>query len=279
MDKKVIKNIVRISAGILIVFGVWWIVKCQCLNLKSLTPAALRDYIRSFGQLAVLAYIIAYALDTISILPPIAPLSLAAGLAFGKFWGALYLMTAALIGTSATFMIGRYFGRGLIEKILKGKFKDLDDKLAERGFMTVLFFRVIPLVPYEVLNYAGGLSRIKFKDYFLATFLGLIPGVIVSAFFGGSLGEIKSIRDIFAPKFLSAAGITIVIMAVPIIYRLIRKRTVYFKCRECGLSYKEAGWASQCEKWCAENKSCNMEIIKHAVKNENGKANRGERGI
>lgn len=216
--------IIKLLIGLLLVAGVWWVVKCQCVNLKSFTPAALRDFIQSFGSLAVLAYIIAYALNTISIVPPIAALSLTAGLAFGAAWGALYLMLGAILGTTATFMISRYFGRSLIEKMLKGKFKELDEKLAQKGFMTILFFRVIPLVPYEVLNYASGLSSIKFRDYFLATLLGLIPGVIISAFFGGSLGEIKTFKDIFAPKFLIAVGLIIGIIAVPVLYRMIRKR-------------------------------------------------------
>ena len=90
--------------------------------------------------------------------------------------------------------------------------------------MTILFFRVIPLVPYEVLNYSGGLSGIKFKDYFLATFLGIIPGVVISAFFGGSLGEIKSIRDIGAPQFLIAIGLMVFIIAVPALYQIVRKK-------------------------------------------------------
>lgn len=257
--------VIKLFIGMLFVTGTWWMVKCQCLNLKSLTPAALRDFIQSFGKLAVLAYIIAYALNTISIVPPIAALSLTAGLAFGPVWGALYLMMGAMIGTTATFLISRYFGRALIEKMLKGKFKGLDEKLAKNGFMTILFFRVIPLVPYEVLNYAGGLSRIKFKDYFLATLLGLIPGVIISAFFGGSLGEIMSFKDIFAPKFLIAAGFMVIIIAIPAIYRIIRKQPIHFRCKECGLFYKEAAWASKCEEWCAKYKSCNIEITKHAV--------------
>jgi uncharacterized membrane protein YdjX (TVP38/TMEM64 family) len=223
--KKNYKGIVaKLAIGILIIVGIWWVVKCRCVNFKSLTPAALRDFIQSFGRLAVLAYILAYALNTVAILPPIAALSLTAGLAFGAAWGALYLMTGAMIGTSVTFLISRYFGRSLIEKMLKGKFKELDEKLEKNGFMTILFFRVIPLVPYEVLNYAGGLSRIKFKDYFLATLLGLIPGVIVSAFFGGSLGEIKSFKDFFAPKFLIAIGLMAGIIAVPAIYQIARKR-------------------------------------------------------
>lgn len=219
------KNLViRLLIGLAVIAGVWWIVKCQCINLSSLTPAALRDFIQSFDSLAVIVYILAYALNTISIMPPIAALSLTAGLAFGEVWGAVYLMTGALLGTSATFMISRYFGRSLVDRMLKGKFKTLDDKLEKNGFMTILFFRVVPLVPYEILNYAGGLSRIKFKDYFLATLLGLIPGVVISAFFGGSLGDIKSFKDVFAPKFLIAIGLMVLIIAVPAIYQLIRKK-------------------------------------------------------
>lgn len=261
--------VIKLLIGIALIAGVWWIVKCQCVNLNSLTPASLRDFIQSFGKLAVLAYIIAYALNTVSIIPPIAALSLTAGLAFGAVRGAIYLMIGAMIGTTATFLISRYFGRNLIEKMLKGKFNDLDEKLANNGFMTILFFRVIPLVPYEVLNYAGGLSRIKFKDYFFATFLGLVPGVIVSAFFGGSIGEIKSFKDIFAPKFIISAGLMIVVIAVPVLYQIIRNRIankqIYFECKECGVLYKERSWAVKCEEWCSVNKSCNLEIIRHAL--------------
>jgi len=217
---------IKLLIGILLVAGIWWMIKCQCVNLKSLTPAALRDFIQSFGKLAVLAYIIAYALNTISIMPPIAALSLTAGLAFGAGWGALYLMLGAMIGTTATFMIARYFGRALIEKMLKGRFKGLDEKFANNGFMTILFFRVIPLVPYEVLNYAGGLSSIKFREYFLATLLGLVPGVVIAAFFGGSLGEIKGFKDIFALKFLIAAGLMVLVIAVPAVYQMIKKRRI-----------------------------------------------------
>ncbi|MDP1854106.1 MAG: TVP38/TMEM64 family protein [Candidatus Omnitrophota bacterium] len=215
--------IIKLVIGGLIVVAVWWLVRCHCVSFKSLTPLALRDYIRSFGNFAVFAYIIAYVLNTISIMPPIAALSLAAGLAFGKVMGAIYLMIGAMIGTSATFITSRYFGRHFIENMLKGRFKGLDEKLGKKGFEAVLFFRLIPLVPYEALNYFAGLSRIKFRDYFLASFLGFIPGVIIAAFFGGSLGEIKNFKDLFAPKFLIAAALMAGIMMVPVFYQIIRK--------------------------------------------------------
>lgn len=223
MAKNYKSLIIKLIIGLVVVLGIWWIVKCQCINLKAFTPAAIRDYIQSFGKLAALVYIIAYVLNTISVVPPIAPLSLTAGLAFGALWGAILLMTAAMIGTSCTFFISRFFGRGLVEKMMKGKFKQLDEKLERNGFMTILFFRVIPIVPYEVLNYFCGLSKIKFRDYFWATFLGLIPGVVIAAFFGGSLGEINSIKDVFSPRFMTAIGLMILVIAVPALYKFLTR--------------------------------------------------------
>lgn len=214
--------LIRLAIGLLIVAGIWWLVACRCLKLNSLTPASIRDYIRSFGSLAALVYVLAYALNTVSVFPPIAALSLAAGLAFGALRGALLLMAGAMLGTSLTFMLSRFAGRRLVEGILKGRLAALDDKLKKNGFVTVLFFRVIPLLPYEVLNYICGLSKIKFRDYFIASFIGFIPGVVVAAFFGGSLGEISSFKDILAPKFLIAAGLMLVVIAVPLIYKLTR---------------------------------------------------------
>ncbi|MDD5669519.1 MAG: TVP38/TMEM64 family protein [Candidatus Omnitrophica bacterium] len=228
MDKKGIKNIVGILVVIIAFFAVWWIAQCRCVNLKAITPATIRDYIQGFGLWAPVVYCLAYALNTILIVPPIALLSLSAGLVFGKIWGAIFLMMGAVIGTSGTFFLSRLFGRVLVEKIMRGKFKDLDDLLEKRGFTTILFFRVIPLVPYEVLNYASGLSKIKFRDYFFATFVGLIPGVIISAFFGGALGELRSFKDILSFKFIMAFVALLLVIVIPVIYKSLKKKGHYY---------------------------------------------------
>ena len=73
---KVSKLLIKLIIGLAVVLGIWYVVKCQCINLMSLTPASIRDYIQSFGSLAALVYILAYILNTISVIPPIAPLSL-----------------------------------------------------------------------------------------------------------------------------------------------------------------------------------------------------------
>lgn len=224
MDKKIIKNIVRISIGILLVLNIYLIVESRYIDLKALTPAAIGDYIRNFGRLAAIAYVLAYVLNTISILPPIGMLSLAAGLAFGEIRGAILLMAGAVIGTSITFFISRVFGRSFVEKVIRSKFKSLEDLLEKKGFVTILFLRVIPLVPYEVLNYGCGLSKIKFRDYFFATFLGIIPGVIIAVFFGATLGEVGSFRDLISFKFISALVVLIAVILAPFIYKHLKRK-------------------------------------------------------
>jgi uncharacterized membrane protein YdjX (TVP38/TMEM64 family) len=223
MDQKILKNLGKLAFGALLIASIWYMVRCRCLSLGNINPAALKDYLRGFGKSAPLIYILAYALNTISIFPPIAVLSLTAGLVFGKTFGALYLMAGAMLGCSCTFFISRLLARGLVEKFMRGRLKRLDDLLERKGFVTVLFFRLVPLVPYEGLNYAAGLSKMRFPDYFLASFLGFIPGVIISAFFGGALGEVRRFRDLFSLKFGIAAGALIILILIPVFYRHHKK--------------------------------------------------------
>lgn len=166
----------------------------------SLSPEALRGWIGQFGALGPFVYVFLYALNTVTLLPPIGILSLTAGLAFGPAAGFLAIMAGAMIGTSATFFISRRLGRSSVERVLKGRFKSLDERLEQRGFQTVFFFRVIPIVPYEPLNYVSGLSKITFRDYIGATFLGLLPGAAAAAFLGDALLEP------FSKRFFIVAG-------------------------------------------------------------------------
>lgn len=183
-----------------------------------MNPEAARIWISQFGVWAPFVYVILYAANTVTLLPPIGILSLAAGLAFGPWIGFLCIMAGAMIGTAATFFVSRGLGRGFVERRLKGRFKSLDEALQQKGFATVLFFRVVPVVPYEVLNYASGLSKVRFKDYCLATFLGLIPGAGVAAFFGDSLTEPLS------PRFIAAGAALILLIGVPTLYLKTRRK-------------------------------------------------------
>ncbi len=213
-------NVLKKLLIIGVVVGIGWF---SWQHRASLSPEVLRAWIGRFGAGAPFVYVLLYALNTVTLLPPIAVMSLTAGLAFGSVMGFLGIMAGAMVGSAATFFISRKLGRGFVEKRLQGKFKSLDEKLEKRGFATVLFFRVVPLVPYEVMNYAPGLSRISFRDYWVATFLGLLPGAAVSAFFGNSLATLKS-----HPKnFIIGLAAMVALIAIPTIYLKVRSKKTH----------------------------------------------------
>lgn len=208
--KKTVRWVAVIGLVILIV-GWWW------QHRAAVNPEAFRGWIAQFGAAAPFIYVALYSANTVTLLPPIGVLSLTAGLAFGPMIGFLSIMAGATLGTTATFFISRRLGRGFVERRLKGRVKSLDEALERRGFATVLFFRVVPVVPYEALNYVSGLSRIRFRDYAVSTFLGLLPGAAVAAFFGDSLTQPLS------PKFIAAVGALALLIAVPAIYVKARR--------------------------------------------------------
>jgi uncharacterized membrane protein YdjX (TVP38/TMEM64 family) len=224
MDKRRTRVIARSLAGVVLLCLIAWIIKEHLGTLEQFTPVKVRDILETFGHRAAIVYIVAYALNTILPFPPLAILSLTAGLMFGKFWGAVYLMIGALLGASTAFGISRSLGKKFVERMLKGKIREFDDAMATKGFATILFFRVVPLIPHEILNYAAGLTEISFGDYFLATFLGLLPSIVISAYFGGEIGRIEGIHDLISFKFVMTALIIVLIIFIPVIYTLVDRK-------------------------------------------------------
>jgi uncharacterized membrane protein YdjX (TVP38/TMEM64 family) len=100
-----------------------------------------------------------------------------------------------------SFLLARKLGREYVEKKYVNnikKLKEYDAHLKKRGFFTVLILRLITIIPYELINIAGGLSRIKFLDFILATVIGIIPGTLIAIFFARTLTEVYSIQFLFA---------------------------------------------------------------------------------
>ncbi len=222
-DKRIFIPIVAvlIAFGLVIFFLERHHQGCEiCAHLKIFTPDVIKHFILGFGAWALAVFIFLYALNTISILPPIGIMSLAAGFIFGPFLGTVGIMTGALIGTSATFFIARIFGQNYVEGLLKGKAKEFEEKLNRNGFVTILFLRLIPLSPWEVVNYAAGLSKIKYQDYILATMIGILPAVLIQTFFADSLTDFN-VRD---PQFIAAVSAFLLLLFVPVIYLAINKK-------------------------------------------------------
>jgi len=162
---------------------------CPACFMKSLNPEVIKHYIEGFGPWAIIVYVLLYTVNTLTLIPPIAFMSLSAGAIFGPIWGTVALTLGAFCGTTLTFIISRFFGGKLVDKFVKGKAADFNEKLSKKGFMVLLPMRIIGLPPYEFVNYASGLSKISYKDYISATMLGMSPAIIIQVLLADRLAN------------------------------------------------------------------------------------------
>lgn len=148
--------------------------------------AALAEYLRSFGPSAVMITIVLFVIMTFTIVFPFMILSGAAGIVFGLFWGTIISWIGEVIGALFMFVFARYFFRHAVEGwIAKSRYlKQVDDYSAANGFKALLLARLLPLAPSGIITAVAAISRISFKDFFLATIIGKLPPVVVKVLLG-----------------------------------------------------------------------------------------------
>ncbi|MFC1561750.1 TVP38/TMEM64 family protein [candidate division KSB1 bacterium] len=213
------KQLYKLTLLALVVLGITALFYYTPLDLEDFSPERIQEFILGFGMFAPVAYLAIYTSRGIVVVIPVLVMSLLSGVVFGVWWGWLLNVLGATLNSCVSFLAARFFGRGFIESIplLKsGKLKTFDEKAAEHGFKAVLFMRLVPLFQYDAVNFGWGLSKIKFRDYALASFIGMIPGGFITNFLGSSLDNWKS------PQFFIAVGAFIALMFVPFIYKKIK---------------------------------------------------------
>jgi uncharacterized membrane protein YdjX (TVP38/TMEM64 family) len=160
------------------------------IDFSHISKERMRETIRSLGVWGPVVYILIYVARPL-IFFPAGILSAAAGFIWG-FQGLVYLLAAANISSTLEFFFARSFGRGAFASLVKGRMLNLDEKIERHGFVTVLLIRLIPNVAWDIQNLSLGLTKVGFRDYFIATFIGIIPGSCALVFFGASLIETLS---------------------------------------------------------------------------------------
>ncbi|MGA1862498.1 TVP38/TMEM64 family protein [Deferribacter thermophilus] len=139
-----------------------------------------REWIASKGSLGPLIFIFVYAAATVMAIPGSA-LTILAGAMFGSFIGIITVIIGATLGASICFLLSRYLARDLISNIFQKneKFKKLDDLTEKHGAIIVAITRLVPIFPFNLLNYGFGLTKIPFKVYVLWSFLCMLPGTVL----------------------------------------------------------------------------------------------------
>ena len=145
--------------------------------------AALQTWVESAGSAAPLAFIALYAAATVLFLPG-SVITLAGGVLFGPVWGTLWSLTGATLGAALAFFIARYLGGDWIARRAGPRLSRLNDGVAAEGWRFIAFVRLVPLFPFNLLNYALGLTRIAFLPYVLASAVFMLPGALAFTWLG-----------------------------------------------------------------------------------------------
>jgi uncharacterized membrane protein YdjX (TVP38/TMEM64 family)/rhodanese-related sulfurtransferase len=148
-----------------------------------LDATAIQDWIEEAGSAAPLLFMFLYILGTVFFFPG-AVLTLLGGALFGPVLGTVYNLTAATIGAMLSFLVARYLASDWVEKKTGGKMKQLMNGVENEGWRFVAFTRLVPLFPFNLLNYGLGLTKIKFSHYSIATLIFMLPGAIAYTYLG-----------------------------------------------------------------------------------------------
>jgi uncharacterized membrane protein YdjX (TVP38/TMEM64 family) len=187
---------------------------------RYLNPDALILWIEGFGALGPVVYIAIYSIAPLFMLPGLA-LTVVGGVLFGPFWGFVYVAVGATIGSGLAFMVARTMGRDWVAGLLKGpgmaRLARVDELVKKKGWRVVAITRLIPLFPYNLLNYAFGLTSIKFSHYIAATFLFMLPGIGAYVLFSSSLPEL--LKGKLSPALFIGLGLFLFLSVLAFLYR------------------------------------------------------------
>ena len=151
------------------------------------------QWVNSLGVWGPVVFIVGYAAAVIGFVPG-SVLTLAAGAIFGLTAGIVYVFIAAVLGSSGAFLVSRYVARSAIEKRLAGnpRFAAIDRAVGAQGRKIVFLLRLSPVFPFTLLNYALGLTRVRFVDYVLAS-VGMLPGTLLFVYYGKLAGDVAAL--------------------------------------------------------------------------------------
>lgn len=162
----------------------------QHFNLQTLLQSVLL-WVKSLGSVGIIAFMVIYNLATVFFIPG-SLLTLGGGALYGVFWGSVYVIIAATLGAIIAFLTGRYFARSWVNRKLQKypKFQAIDKAVAKEGLKIVFLTRLSPVFPFNLLNYAFGITCVSFKDYAIGS-VGMIPGSVMYVYMGSLVGDLS----------------------------------------------------------------------------------------
>ena len=189
----------------------------------------LLEWIQSLGVFGPVMFILIYIAACVLLVPG-SLLTLGAGIVFGVIRGTLFVMIGATLGATAAFLAGRYLARDWVAKRIarNARFKAIDEAVAREGWKIVGLTRLSPILPFTLLNYAFGVTRVTLRDYFFASLIGMLPGTLLYVYIGslvGDLGKLGTVNRSRTPAewALYSAGLLATVAVTVFLTRLAKK--------------------------------------------------------
>lgn len=184
---------------------------------------ALESWVADAGIAGPFIFMLLYIIGTVlffpgSIMTPIG------GAIFGPVWGTFYNLTGATIGAGIAFLLARYLASNWVEKKAGGRLAQLKGGVEEEGWRFVAFVRLVPIFPFNVLNFALGLTRIKFSHYLLTTYICMFPGALAYTYLGYAVREGVAGGEGLIQKGLLALALIAVSLFLPRVIKRIRNK-------------------------------------------------------
>ena len=207
---------------ILLILGLLVGITLAILYRERFDAVALEAWINDAGVLAPIVFMLIYALATVLFLPG-SVITLAGGALFGPVLGTFYNLTGATLGAVLAFLISRYLASDWIADKAGGRVKQLINGVEGEGWRFVAFVRLVPLFPFNLLNYALGLTKIRFLHYLIATYVFMLPGAFAYTYLGYAGREAIGGGEGFIQKILIALALLAVVAFLPRVISNIRR--------------------------------------------------------
>ena len=174
----------------LVIFLVGMVLGSSALKLpERFSAEAIRGLILGTGFWGPLIFGLLYALSSLVVFPT-ALLSIQSGVVWGPLWGTVYTVVASTLASIIPYLLAKHFGHGFVGKFSGGaKTRICDRFFVKNGFITILLIRLIPILPWDAVNYGAGLCGFRLRDYGIATLIGSFPVSLAYNLIGASLGE------------------------------------------------------------------------------------------
>jgi len=216
------KAIVKVSIFAIFIIGAIFAVRFTPLK-NYLTVESLGKFLDAAGIWAPIIFILLYTVGVCLFVSGTLLTGLGAAI-FGAYWGFLYVWVGAMLGSSAAFFIGRTLGREFAASMIGDRLKKYDDGIEKNGFATVLYLRLV-YFPFTPMNFGMGLTKVRFRDYFFGTGLGILVGTFIFTFFIGTLKDVWVSGDwgqLVSFKVFFSVGIFIFSFFIPKIIKRIK---------------------------------------------------------